>query len=236
MKAVDAQVEKELLKRQIFHQKKNIWHDRQKDKAVYTPRPSIHVRLERAQMGEIQHQLDGATNVLLKEPPIGQSREECTSLLLEDSSNPSVLFVTYTRQASDCVAQIGDAAVSNLGVITVGDSTPDIDRDDVATENISTASDLTGLGIEIGQYLTQWNEPVVCFDSLTSLLQYVDFETAYEFLHAITGQIHATGARAHFHIDPSAHDEKQVAGITSLFDASVSLNDEVTVRTREIIE
>jgi hypothetical protein len=157
-------------------------------------------------------------------------------LLLDEAPEPNVLFVTYTRQTADCVTQV-DGGASNVGVVTVGDTADSVDQDDVVTESVTTASDLTGLGIQMGQFLTEWNSPVfVCFDSLTSMLQYVDFETAYEFLHAITGQIHASDARAHFHIDPSAHDEKQVAGITSLFDASVSIGDETSVRTRDIIQ
>jgi ABC-type nickel/cobalt efflux system permease component RcnA len=68
------------------------------------------------------------------------------------------------------------------------------------------------------------------------MLQYVDFETAYEFLHAVTGQVHAADARAHFHIDPDAHDRQHVEAITSLFDARVALGDEVRVRTRDVIE
>jgi len=188
-------------------------------------------------MAEITQQLNGATNVLLEEPPMGQGRETCTSLLLGGAPDPNVLFVTYTRQTGDCLAQLDDASYTNVGVVTVGDTVDSVDRSDVVTESVSTASDLTGLGIQMGQFLTEWDRQVfICFDSLTSMLQYVDFETAYEFLHAITGQIHAADARAHFHIDPSAHDEKQVAGIKSLFDASVSISDETSVRTRDIIQ
>jgi hypothetical protein len=187
-------------------------------------------------MEGITRQLDGATNVLLEEPPMAQGRDACSALLLDQYTAPNVLFVTYTRQPADCLDQLGDDEVGTVGVITVGDSSATVERDDVVTENISTASDLTGLGIGIGQFLSEWESPTaVCFDSLTSMLQYVKFKTAYEFLHAITGQIHAADARAHFHIDPNAHDAKQVAGITSLFDARVSLQDD-DVRTRDILK
>lgn len=191
---------------------------------------------EEGTMDEIYTQLEGTTNVLLAEPPMGQGRDVCTSLLLDTEDNPNVLFVTYTRSASDCVAQLdGRDDVENVGVVTVGDSSAA--PDGVVTDSVSTASDLTGLGITIGRFLSEWEEPVlVCFDSLTSMLQYVDVQTAYEFLHAITGQIHAAGARSHFHIDPNAHDDQHVASITSLFDAKVSLQGERTVRTREILE
>ena len=190
-------------------------------------------------MTAVTEQLDGATNILLEMPPMGGGRDVCTSLLAAHVDDPSVLYVSFTQQASACVDkwEAGGHSAANLGVVTVGDASQVVDRDDVVTESVSSASDLTGLGIQIGQFLSEWDPPVVvCFDSLTSLLQYVDFETAYEFLHAITGQVHAAGARAHFHIDPDAHDPKQVAGITSLFDASVSLGEETRVRTRDVIE
>jgi hypothetical protein len=69
------------------------------------------------------------------------------------------------------------------------------------------------------------------------MLQYVELETAYEFLHAITGQLYAADARAHFHVDPSAHDSQTVDSITSLFDAVVELDDgDPTVRKRALID
>ncbi len=191
-------------------------------------------------MTDVIDKLDGATNILLELPPMGGGQEVCTGLLSEGVTEPSVLYVSFTQQAQDCIDQweAGGAQARNLGVITVGDALSATDRDDITTESISTASDLTGLGIQIGQFLSEWDAPVVvCFDSLTSMLQYVDFETAYEFLHAITGQVHAAGARAHFHVDPSAHDDTQIAGITALFDAKVSLEgEEPEVRTRDVIQ
>jgi hypothetical protein len=187
-------------------------------------------------MENIHDQLDGTTNVLLAEPPMGQGRDVCTSLLCDRRETPSVLFVSYTRSARDCVAQLDEHGdLDTVGVITVGDTSADA-RDGVVTETVSSPSDLTGLGIAIGQFLSEWDGPVVvCFDSLTSMLQYVDLKTAYEFLHAITGQIHAAGAQSHFHIDPDAHDERHVASITSLFDAKVSLGGGPSVRTRELL-
>jgi hypothetical protein len=161
-------------------------------------------------------------------------------LLAEGATEPSVLYVSFTKQARACIDkwEASDGQARNLGVITVGDASTATDREDVRTESISAPSDLTGLGIQIGQFLSGWDAPVaICFDSLTSMLQYVDFQTAYEFLHAITGQVHAAGARAHFHVDPSAHADTEIAGITALFDARVSLSgEEPDVRTREVMQ
>lgn len=188
-------------------------------------------------MTEITTELGPARNVLLEEPPIGQGRDTCTSLLVDGLESPNVLFISFNRGVSDCVNQVSGSGVDEIGVITVGDGAGSIDDESVHSESVSTPSDLTGLGIEIGQFLTTWQGPTaICFDSLTSMLQYVDFQTAYEFLHAITGQTHAANARAHYHIDPSAHDEEDVAGITSLFDACVTVGeDDVSIRKRKLI-
>lgn len=187
-------------------------------------------------MADIHSQLDGATNVLLEEPPIGAGRESCTSLLVDGAAEPNVVFVTFTRQARECVDQL-DGVAGEVGVITVGDS-PSLDDESVTTNSVSTPSDLTGLGIGISRFLSEFDTPLfVCFDSLTAMLQYVNLKTAYEFLHAVTGQIYAAGAHAHFHIDPSAHADSDVAALTSLFDARVSLaGDDRQVQTRDLIE
>jgi len=198
----------------------------------------------------ITDRLGGARTVLLEEPSMGGGREVCTSLLTDGVGTPNVLFVSFTRQPGACVDQLEETEASDVGVVMVGESgTADhdhadvrsvgdaatADRADVAVETVPTPSDLTGLGIEIGPFLSEWDVPVtVCFDSVTAMLQYVDFETACEFLHAITGQVHAAGARAHFHVDPGAHDEQAIAGITALFEASVSVED-TDVSTREVI-
>jgi hypothetical protein len=69
------------------------------------------------------------------------------------------------------------------------------------------------------------------------MLQYVDVETAYEFLHTITGQLYAADARAHFHVDPTAHDAETVDAIASLFDAVVTLGDaDPEIRKRQVLE
>jgi hypothetical protein len=184
--------------------------------------------------------LRGATNVLLRAPSMGGTRDVCTSLLTDDLEGPpNVLWVTFTRSPDACLEQ-WDAAgqdAATLGVIAVGESGVSLDRDDVDVETVGTASDLTGVGIAIGQFISDADGPtVVCFDSLTAMLQYVDLETAYEFLHTITGQLYTAGARAHFHMDPEAHQDDVVDAITSLLDASVDLSSEdPIVRTRSLL-
>mgnify|MGYP000591950780 CR=1 FL=1 len=109
--------------------------------------------------------------------------------------------------------------------------------DDVTVKSVSTPDDLTGLGITLSQALSTHEDAVVCFDSLTVLLQYVDTETAYEFLNALTGHLYAADARAHFHLDPAAHDTQTVDALASLFDAIVEAEGEAwSARRRELLQ
>ena len=190
---------------------------------------------------DVHTELGDARNVLLSAPSMsGDERGVCTDLLFgADPAETSVLWVTFRRDPDACLDQWTNATDDrprNAAVIAVGD-VGTVDAEWAEIESVSSASDLTGLGIEIGEFLSAWEgNVVVCFDSLTAMLQYVEVETTYEFLHAVTGQLYAADARAHFHVGPNAHDRQTVDSITSLFDAVVELGDgEPTVRKRALI-
>lgn len=194
-------------------------------------------------MTDLSTELADARNVLLCAPSLsGGERTTCSDLLVGDEPGAAnVLWVSFRRDAAACVEQWTDAAGEpprNGGVILVGDSAGAVDVEWATVESVNSASDLTGLGIDIGEFLSARDGDLfVCFDSLTAMLQYVEVETAYEFLHAVTGQLYAADARAHFHIDPTAHDDQTVDAITSLFDATVTLGEgEHVVRTRELLQ
>ena len=95
-----------------------------------------------------------------------------------------------------------------------------------ALKAVSAPGDLTGLGIAIQTVLDEWTGAIgLCFDSLTSLLQYVDLETAYEFLHVLIVGLNARDVNAHFHIDPDAHRDQTVHALSSLMDSIVHLDE-----------
>lgn len=182
-----------------------------------------------------------ATTVLLASRTlVGDDGDACASLLARAASDDGpVLWVSYTRTPADCVRRVREeAGVPDRGVVvTVGESRGDgADLDPAVTvESIDSPTDLTGLGIALRRHLDEWPDghAAICFDSLTSLLQYVDLETAYEFLQVVCGQTHHADAVAHFHLDPDAHEERTIATLTSLVDAAVVCEEEgMSVRTR----
>jgi hypothetical protein len=189
----------------------------------------------------ISERLGDATTVLLGAPSMtGGADDACVDLLSQAAPEAtSVLWVSFTKSPSDCIGRWRDrhdADPSQFGVIVVGETigTSGDAINPNAVQQITNPSDLTGIGIKVGEFISGRDEDIaVCFDSLTALLQYVDLETAYEFLHALTGQLYSAGAVSHFHIDPSAHDQRTVDTLLSLFDAEVDFADgDPEIRTR----
>lgn len=169
-------------------------------------------------------ELDDVTGACLDHLPAGTL----------DGAN--LTFVAYSLTADGVVDRLRRRAGSQparLDVVDVGgvlrsatSASTSTTLQPGLTVHTAAPADLTGLGITLTELLTAEDGPrtVLCFDSLTMLLQYVDVETAYRFLHVLTGRISAVGATGAFHMDPSAHDEQTVGAMKSLFDGVVDLD------------
>ncbi len=199
-----------------------------------------------AEKSDINERIGNATTVMLGAPSMTSGTDEaCVDMLTQAApGDASVLWVSFTTPAGACLDRwrsVHGTDPRDFGVIIVGETVGgggNADIDSQAVQTISNASDLTGIGIKVGEFISGRDERIaVCFDSLTALLQYVDLETAYEFLHALTGQLHSVGAVSHFHIDPNAHEQRTIDTLLSLFDAEVRLREDGTadVRTRNLV-
>lgn len=193
--------------------------------------------------------LDDATSVLLLAAS-GSATEAVCSSLLSAVAPDDAQFLSVTLDGSpDDHLDVWRAHVGELpaeaGVIAVGESTrsaaaptsPSPGQVAVSVDTVSDPSDLTGLAMAVGSYLDAWEAadgtPVVCFDSVSSLLFHVERERAFRFLHATTGRLRDLGAVAHYHLDPAGYDEATVNTFSALFDAVVEVDDgSVTVRRR----
>lgn len=157
-----------------------------------------------------------------------------------------VLAVNYTHSPDDWLADwrahVGTDPAECV-IVSVGETTraatsagaPSADvpkssaGSDRVVRSVETPDDLTGLGITLSEYLSSWGdatEVLVAFDSLTVLLQYVDLQRAFRFLHVMTNRTRTAGATGHYHLDPGAHDDQTVATLSSLFDAVVEYEDD----------
>lgn len=189
---------------------------------------------KRPQSGE-----NGESNVLLHTSAMdADGGEECLDFLTSTSTSlhrSNVLFISYRRTPDDWMRIWLDHAgkrPANLGFIHVGETTrstmttntfaspPSTDQ---VIRTVENPDDLTTLGIAISEQLADWEEnpyqTVICFDSLTTLLQSIDdVQTAYRFLHTLIGRVQTVQAQACYTIVSEAHDDQTIAILTSLFD------------------
>lgn len=179
--------------------------------------------------------------LLLSESLDGHVDDACGELVSETDPESTDLLVVSLLGSIDARIGAYRAAASSsrlpakVAFVTSGDGTRSAaaartgtsslladDETQFATTSVSDPGDLTGIGMKVSRCLDSWtddgNQTVVCFHSLTVLVQYVGLQKAFQFLHVLTSRIEAAGAIAHFHLDPSACDDRTVATLRSLFD------------------
>lgn len=182
----------------------------------------------------------GTGNWFFLEPAFTPLSDEwCTKLL---SSGPAttrnLIFVTTKKTPDDQMAlwqaHVKPELPARIGFIDLlgfsrrgaSESIQTAERDgcEIRIKTVQPGN-LTKIGIILSNHLAQWAEEddcvAVCFDSLTSLLQFVEVRTLYRFIHELTNQVRAVDGLAHYHLDPQAHEEQIVSKFMALFDGVV---------------
>lgn len=184
----------------------------------------------------------GNSNVVLHSFPMTTApRETGLELLpIDEAPDEYVVSITLTASPEEHVRQwsdlVGDPP-AHLGVVSVGATTPDRTpiggwtrtADGTLYTVIDDPADLTGIQIRLWEYLDRLLEgarPVVYIDSLTVMLQYVELDVLFRFLHHLTGHVKTTNGGVHTHIDPTAHEERTRSVLAALFDSVVGIDEE----------
>lgn len=189
--------------------------------------------------------------LLLTEAQSQHDDDACMDLLsVTNPQQENVLSITVTQSANDRLklwqkhieTLPAKATIISVGEITrsaAAGSTGSMQLSPgVRIETVKNPGDLTGLGITITEQLKEFmqddNQVVVCFHSLTPLLQYAELTRVFRFLHVLIGRLNSMNAVTHFHMDPSAHDQQTINTLTQLFDAVIDRdrNDKWRIRSR----
>ena len=170
-----------------------------------------------------------ANNTLLLVPSLsGHEEEVCMGLQTAvDPAETRILAITLTQSPTQRLAAWGNHVGERPAAARM------VTTEELETEGlpmpvgtVSDPGDLTGLATAITSGVDDWSGPgrtVVCFRSLDPVLFYADVDAAFQFLHAITSHLAEAGARSHYHIDPTAHDDQVLSTVVSLFDAVVEV-------------
>lgn len=140
------------------------------------------------------------------------------------------LVVSYVRPAEDYLTAYRERTGREPASFVVVEARTD--GTDSAPEGVDVRTEspdrLTGIGIQVNETLTRWRDsdaPVaVYFDSITALLQYVELDVAYRFLHPFTGQVRQAGARGFYRMSEDAHDAVTVSTLEQLFDGFLQVD------------
>ena len=179
-----------------------------------------------------------AENVLLLGP---DTVERCDRACAEHIHVPSgaagaVIFVTLTETADSRIQVLRDHArrpPARVGVVCAGESRRGgrPNPRGVAVRTVENPGDLARLGVGISDALSSWSDDhptTVCFHSLTSLLQFVELSRVFRFVYTLGGRVAQSGARAHFHLDPNAHDDEVLSTLSPLFDSVLRVTESGT--------
>lgn len=166
-------------------------------------------------------------NVLLVHPK--RAEPAACEELCHDDDGTAHLAVTFADEEPDCPDE--ETIDGPLGQLTVGDvliddeSTPDF-AEPIVSDSVTDPTDLSAIGVAISRFCKHWDEAgeeiTVCFDSLDALLRHTSPKEVFQFTHVLTNRLSSVDAYAHFHFDPTRHEDRVVSTFGTIFDAVVA--------------
>lgn len=185
--------------------------------------------------------LEQASNILVRPGEWTDQATICTTLF-EGTPSPRAVIVSYEQSVEDWLSSSQRSALESVAFVSVGETV----RSTAATTPTETAipagpdrrvrfdgigdpTDLTALGLTIQAQLKAYDESgegeiVVCFDSLSALVDAVPLQQAFRFLHILTNLTRAYDATAHYHYDDRLPTE-DLETLRPLFDAEFGPED-----------
>lgn len=180
--------------------------------------------------------VDAPANVLLLAPSMSSgARNACPNDSNVDEQNLLLVSLDGNPDRRLDVWRRNCGLPSTVGVVTWDESRgaagvasssgtsslPTPGNETISVTTVAGPDDLTGIGMKVSQCLSAWADApertAMCFDSVTTLLQYTDVQQAFRFLDVLTSRISAVDGIAQYHMDPAALDDETVERIKGLF-------------------
>lgn len=183
--------------------------------------------------GDSLDELPPGTNVAVVGPSMTGKRELALQLLAAPyEADEGILCITTDTAETvyrDLKRHVGSLDRGRVGII---DASGSGGREflDITIESVSSPRDLTGISIGSAK-LTQLFEEQGITDirygliSVSTLLQHLDSQTVFQFLHVYTKRISDTGGLGIYTLDSDSHDATVVNTVTGQFDGVVELRE-----------
>ncbi|MFA9425012.1 RAD55 family ATPase [Natronorubrum sp. A-ect3] len=194
-------------------------------------------------------EIEPGTNLLIAGPPLTGKRQIAFDILASGADRGDGSIIVTTKDSADKVLKSFADSISpgtdpDLGVVDCVTKQRGIGSvdDDPRVKYASSPVDMTGIGINLSEFLQDFyeergvTENRVLLYSVSTLLMYSDLQTVFRFLHVFTGRIQSADAMGVYIIDSTSHDAQTMNTLKQLFDASIELEkasdgDEPQIRT-----
>ncbi|WP_440010552.1 helix-turn-helix transcriptional regulator [Halomicrococcus sp. SG-WS-1] len=189
---------------------------------------------------DLEQEIQDASNVLVLAPLTPTGNQACMELIASASPEETNLAaVTYMQPPNQWI----DDWRENIGTlphetefIHASGMAESESYDETTPKNVTTAvvdpTDPMEIIVPLSEHLEKWTnddrQPVVAVQTLTVLLEYIDFDTAFRYLHILTHRVQAAGAVGYYQIDPDVHDPETINTLKTLFDTVVEVSDDGT--------
>ena len=178
--------------------------------------------------------VDPGTSLLVSGPPASGARRLAFEILAHGVHNGEAALVITTRFGAGRVLADLDALFdvdsATLGVVDCVTRRQDRTREsDPRVSYVSSPAALTRIGINFSEFVSEFRAREVdgmrvVFDSLSTLLPYVDTQSVFKFVHVLGEQIADADGLGVSVIHPPAHDEETCSTIEELFDRRVTVD------------
>lgn len=180
-------------------------------------------------------ELPDSTSLLIAGPAMSGKQALALDLLAAGLDlDDGLLIISTSDGARSCLDDLERRVPSfdpdQVGVIDCSGSSQQAVIREAATESVSSPGDLTGISIGTAKLMQRFTNREISqvrhgLVSVSTLLQYLDLDTVFKFLHIYTQRIDDTEGLGIFTVDNAAHDPQVVNTITSEFDGVIELRE-----------
>jgi len=174
-----------------------------------------------------------SNNVMVIGPPLVGKSILVRNILYEKVNNGFGGIYITTKDTAETILDWfqkynlnGDIKIIDCVSRTIFSDAPD-------TENVKRVSimDLTGISVRINMFLERFwksgkRDVIIAFDSVSTVLMYLNPQTIFRFLHVLTNRIKSFGAFAFYTVDENMHDDRTIAMLKQVFNGVIELKEE----------
>lgn len=180
-------------------------------------------------------ELEPGTSLLIAGPAMSGKQDLALDLLAAGLAGANGLLIVTTNESAaayldDLERRVPSLDRDRVGLVDCSGNSQQQAIRGIATQRVSSPGDLTGISIGTAKLMQQFTDRDISsvrhgLFSVSTLLQYLDLDTVFKFLHIYTGRISDTRGLGVFTVDNVSHDPQTINTVTNEFDGMIELRE-----------